>query len=295
LRQTFTRSFLVLTLGSWTLGASLAAASSNPAKDGDHASGRASLPVHIYGGFLAVVEGQFGESLQHQNFVVDTGTSHTILNLRVAQALSLTLSPAKVAALGQDSAMQAARWPELDLGPVTVTSASFLVADLSTVEHDLKLPIAGIVGLDVLGRTSFRLDYENSVLEFGEVSGTGIAVEFSGPENLPLATVNINGRAFRLLVDTGAERLVLFGNRPAEALVTTSNRSDRTGNGVAGEVAVRALSSLELAWGGEHFRKDAILISGRREPLFDGLMSVRALGFRALAFDAPRQVIYLEK
>lgn len=241
------------------------------------------------------MEGQIGGSRQHQNFVLDTGTSQTILNLRVAQALGLPLSSAKVAALGQNSTIQSAQLPELDLGPLTVTSVPLLVADLSTVERDLKLPIAGIVGLDVLGRTSFRLDYENQVLEFGGVSGDGIAVEFSGPENLPIAKVSINGREFRLLVDTGAERLVLFGNQPGAELVTASNRSSQTGNGVAGEVPIRALPSLELDWSGEHFRKDAILISGRREPLFDGLLSVRALGFRALAFDARSQVIYLQK
>lgn len=273
----------------------LQAATPFAAKHGDHPGAAVTVPVHIYGGFLVVVEGQFGGAGQHQNFVVDTGTSPSLLNSRVAQELGLTLTPAKFAALGQESTIQTGQVPELRIGPLQVNSAPFLVTDLSSVEQAWKLPIAGILGLDVLGKMSFRLDYETQALEFGEVRGDGVAVELSGQERLSIAKVNINGSVFRLLVDTGAERLVLFGNKPGVALTGSGGGRVLRGNGVAGGVPVRALPALDLEWNGEHFRKDAMLITDRQEPLFDGLLSVRALGFRALAFDAESQVVYLQK
>ena len=253
------------------------------------------MPVHIYGGFLVVVEGQIGGARQPENFVVDTGTSPSILNLRVARELGLELTPAKFAALGQESSIHAGQVPELKIGPVQMNTAPFLVTDLSSVEQAWKLPVAGILGLDVLGKASFRLDYENEVLEFGDVSGDGIAVELSSQEHLSIAKVNINRTAFRMLVDTGAERLVLFGNKPTTLLTNAVSGKTLQGNGAAGSVPVRALPALDVDWNGEHFRKDAVLVSDRQEPLFDGLLSVRALGFRALAFDAENQVVYLQK
>lgn len=296
MRRILTRLLFFLVIGSWTLGTSLAAASSkSPSKRGDHAEPSASVPVYIYGGFLVVVEGQIGGTLQHQNFVVDTGTAPSILNLRVARQLGLALSPAKFAALGEESSIQAAQLPELQVGPLAVRATPFLVADLSSAENNWKMPIAGILGLDVLGKMSFRLDYENHLLQFGEVSGEGIAVKFSGQEYLAIAPMRINGRTFRMLVDTGAERLVLFGNKPATGLIEVAQRGELPGNGVAGAVGVRALPAVEVDWNGQHFRRDIILLADRQEPLFDGLLSVRGLGFRALAFDAENQVVYLQK
>lgn len=242
-----------------------------------------------------VVEGQIGAARQHQNFVVDTGTSPSLLNLHAAREMGLVLTPAKFAALGQDTAIQAGQVPELRIGPLRLGPTPFLVADLSSVEQAWKLPIAGILGLDVLGKASFRLDYENQVIEFGEVSGDGVAVKLSGQERLSIAKVNINGIMFRMLVDTGAERLVLFGNKSAAVFASVANGNVLPANGVTGGVPVRALPALEVNWNGEHFRKEAVLVSGRQEPLFDGLLSVRALGFRALAFDAENQVVYLQK
>jgi len=37
------------------------------------------------------------------------------------------------------------------------------------------------------------------------------------------------------------------------------------------------------------------VVSDRQEPLFDGLLSVRSLGFRSIAMDAERQTVYLKK
>lgn len=253
------------------------------------------LPVRIYGGFLVVAEGQFGDRLQHQNFIVDTGTSPSILNLRVARQLGLNLSSGRVAAIGQDSEIAAAILPELDLGPLQVKSTPFLVADLADVERTWKVPIAGILGMDVLGKASFRLDYDLRVLEFGEVSGEGIPIGLSTRLNLPIAEVQVNGKPVHLLVDTGADRLVVFGKRGGMELLYGAAGESLPGKGVAGAVPVRGIPLLELEWNGERYQQKAVVVSDREEPLFDGLLSVRSMGFRSIAMDANAHVVYLQK
>jgi predicted aspartyl protease len=283
-------------VGSWTAGALLAAAPSNkPANRADHSIQRINVPVRIYGGFLVVAEGQIGSKFPRQNFILDTGTSPSILNARIAHELGLPLAPARLAAIGQESQIHSTILPRLELGALHLNSAQFLVADLSEVERTWKVPIAGILGLDVLGRVSFRLDFQNQLLEFGDVAPDGIPVDLSGAGHLPIAEVNINGRPLRLLVDTGSDCLVFFGKKLAAGVASGADSALLTASSVSGAVPVQELSSLEFEWKGERFHQKAVVVPDRQEPWFDGLMSVRSLGFRSLAMDAASQTVYLLK
>lgn len=278
------------------MGALLAAAPPKErSKDVPHAIVQERLPIQIYGGFLVVAEGQFGGSLQRQNFILDTGTSPSVLNLRVAKQLGLKLFPAKVTAIGQDSDTAVATVPEVDLGPLQAKFAPFLVADLSGVEHTWKLHIAGILGMDILGKLSFRLDYDHRALIFGEVSGGGIPVGLSTRLSLPIAEVKLNGRVVRLLVDTGSDHLVVFGKQVGGERFINAVGESLTGTSIMGTAQVRAAPSLEFEWNGERFKQNALIVPDREEPLFDGLLSVHSMGFRSLAMDANSHVVYLQK
>lgn len=295
LRRVFQQLVSFAVVGSWTLGASLAATPPRSgSKDLDNASLQERLPLRIYGGFLVVAEGQFGGALQHQNFILDTGTSPSMLNLRVAKQLGLNLSPGRVEAIGQDSKIEVAILPELQLGSLQVKSTPVLVTDLMPVERNWNVPIAGILGLDILGQTSFRIDYEHRVLEFGAVSGEGIAVGLSTRLGLPITEVKLNGHVLRLLVDTGSDHLVFFGKHSG-ADIPFNAGAPLSGKGIAGTVPVRAVPSLEFEWNGEHFQKNAVIVSDREDSMFDGLLSVRSMGFRSIALDANSHVVYLQK
>ena len=89
------------------------------------------------------------------------------------------------------------------------------VSDLSYLEG---VRIDAIVGLDVLARTSFSIDYRKHVLRFSP----GGREESVAPLKLawPFLTVQmtIAGQQVRLLVDTGSSDLVLFKSRMPPAL-----------------------------------------------------------------------------
>ena len=242
-----------------------------------------------------VAEGQFGGENARQNFIIDTGTSPSILNTAAAKHLDLPLSQAKLSAIGRQSSIFAATVPEIRLGPLQALSIPVLVTDLSPVERDLNIPIAGILGMDVLGKTSFRLDYVNQWIEFGEIVPAGIPVSLSTRADLPIAEIKINGKPLRLLVDTGSDRLVFFGATPAAELSPNTANSLLQGNSVASPVPVRAVSPLDFELNGERFHQNAYFVPDSEEPLFDGLLSVRSLGIRVLSLDANRRVVYLLK
>ena len=213
----------------------------------------------------------------------------------VAKILDLTLSHARLSAIGRDSQTLATVVPEIRLGPLQALSVPVLVIDLSPLERDLNLPIAGILGMDVLGRNSFRLDYERQLIEFGEFAPLGIPVDLSTPASLPIAEIKVGGKVLHLLVDTGADRLVFFGARSAAEFSAAAIKSPLQGNSVAATVPVRAVSPLEFELNGKRFHQDVYFVPDSEEPLFDGLLSVRALGIRELSLDANHRVVYLLK
>jgi hypothetical protein len=283
-------------VGSWTWGTLLAATPPrNPSHRSDHSIPRASIPLKVYRGFLVVAEGQFGGEIARQNFIIDTGTSPSILNIGAARHLDLPLTQAKLSAIGRQSETFSATVPEIRLGPVQAMSVEVLVTDLSPVERDLNLPIAGILGMDVLGKTSFRLDYANQSMEFGDVAPVGIPINLSTRADLPIAEIKVGGKLLHLLVDTGSDRLVFFGARSAAEISPNTANSLLQGKSVASTVPVRAVSSLEFELSGQHYRQTAYFVPDSEEPLFDGLLSVRSMGFRVLSLDANRRVVYLLK
>ena len=283
-------------VGSWAWGASWAATlPRDPSKYSDGLIPHPSIPVRIYRGFLVVAEGQFGGGIEAQNFVIDTGTSPSILNIGVARRLGLPLSRARISAIGGLSETFAATLPEIRLGPLQAMSVPVLVSDLSRLERDLKLPIAGILGLDILGKSSFRLDYGKQLIEFGEIAPEGIPIELSIRAGLPIAEIKVAGKSLRLLIDTGTDRMVIFGVRSAAEISPNPANSLLQGNGVANLVRARAVSSLEFELSGVRFRQSAYFVSNGEEPLFDGLLGVRSLGVRVLSLDANRRVLYLLK
>jgi predicted aspartyl protease len=283
-------------VGSWTWGTLLAATPPrNPSHRSDHSIPRASIPLKVYRGFLVVAEGQFGGEIARQNFIIDTGTSPSILNIGAARHLDLPLTQAKLSAIGRQSETFSATVPEIRLGPVQAMSVEVLVTDLSPVERDLNLPIAGILGMDVLGKTSFRLDYANQSMEFGDVAPVGIPINLSTRADLPIAEIKVGGKLLHLLVDTGSDRLVFFGARSAAEISPNTANSLLQGKSVASTGPVRAVSSLEFELSGQHYRQTAYFVPDSEEPLFDGLLSVRSMGFRVLSLDANRHVVYLLK
>ena len=296
MHRLFIRLGTLFLVGSWTCGVSLAATPrKNPSHHSDRSIPRGAIPVKVYRGFLVVAQGQFGGTGERQNFIIDTGTSPSVLNVGVAKHLDLAFSPARLSAIGRDSQTLAAIVPEISLGPIQAKSVAVLVTDLSAVERDLNLAVAGILGMDVLGSSSFRLDYANQLIEFGEISPEGIPVDLSTRANLPIAEIKIGEKLLHLLVDTGSDRLVFFGARSRAEFSPDAAKTRLKGNSVAATVPVRAVSPLDFEMSGERFHQDAYFVPDSEEPLFDGLLGVRSLGIRVLSFDANRRVVYLLK
>jgi Aspartyl protease len=283
----------LILVGSGTSGASLAATlPENPSHYSDHSIPRVTIPVKVYRGFLVVAQGQFGETLEHENFILDTGTSPSILNRRLAKQLGLAISSGREAEMSGVRASQLALLPELQIGPIHVKSLPFVVMDLSRLERDLGIPIAGQLGLDVLGRSSFRLDYQLRVLDFGEVEPKGLSVPLDPSSPVAVLRATVDGESIRLLVDTGTNRLVVFGRRSGQPLSRAFSVPAREASMAAGLTIETRRVDLQMA--NAKFSVDkAYLIPRSEDSLFDGVVGVQALGVQSIAFDSKSRTLYL--
>jgi len=255
-----------------------------------------SIALTIYRNFLVVAEGQFGPVLQHQNFVLDTGTAPSIINTSVVNQMGLASVPSTFRAAGKPVAGRAAVIPEFELGPIRIVSLPVYVQDLSPLERDLGVPIAGIIGLDVLSHSSFRLDYDKREIEFGGVMREGISVPFDARACIAVADVDIDGKQTHMLVDTGSDRVIVFGGNFSEAVWPVLRNTSEFGSSLVDpHMPVQVFSAADIVLGSRHFTADrAYFLPATADPAFDGLLGVRALGFRALSYDQSSATLYLQ-
>src|SRR5215469_16221300 len=258
---------------------------------------RRGISLKIYRHFLVVAVGQFGDTFEHQDFLLDTGSAPSIINSRLVKRLVLEIRTSTLSAAGKVLPTQTAILPEVELGPVRADFLPVQVHDLSRLERELGIPLAGLIGLDVLSKASFRLDYENKKIEFGDLLHKGIPVPFDARTNLAVVTVTFGSRPARMLVDTGSGRVVLFGGN-FEAIGWPELRNfSPLGTSLADqEMRVGEFFASYIVLAGQHFRKEkAYFIQGSKDSAFDGLLGVRALGFRAVSYDQTKRTLYLQK
>ena len=89
------------------------------------------------------------------------------------------------------------------------------VSDLSYLE---RVRIDAIVGLDVLARTSFSINYRTRVLRFAPTDREDSVAPLELVWPFLTVRMTIAGRQVRLLVDTGSSDIVLIQTRMPAAL-----------------------------------------------------------------------------
>ena len=104
--------------------------------------------------------------------------------------------------------------PSLVLGPIRAESLSVLTQDLSYFQHSLGHKVDAIVGLDVLRKSSFSINYRTK----GNTLRSDREPELSPApfeSDTPIVTIGmeIQTRQKRIVIDTGSPELMLFRSR----------------------------------------------------------------------------------
>jgi hypothetical protein len=164
--------------------------------------------------FVIVVQGQIGE-LDGLRFILDTGSTHSAIDRRVADRMGLHCRPGKVFNFNRNLAIEWADVPVVRIGPIRFAGVDMMVARLADIS-ELAENADGIIGLDMLSRAKkITIDYERRRIFFELDEGHG-----SGPSAMKalVIPVVIQGLSMRLFVDTGLRYVLLYKDRLRSAL-----------------------------------------------------------------------------
>lgn len=249
------------------------------------------ISFRLHQGYLIIVEGRIG-NLEHQNFLVDTGTSPSIIDKEVCARLGLLGVPRALSLFNKELTVETVMLPELQLGPVHRSNFPVMVEDFSKIGKEVGARIDAVIGLDVLGTMNFTLDFQKSRILFHASAERHSAPFSAGAQFITLA-VKTGGKELRLLVDTGTPRLVLF----REALQDLD--FDRTEQGGAGEnmsgtVSYKTIVLPAAHIGREEMGPQAVAVVTNQKNVgqtYDGLIGVSLFHPKQISFDFDRQIL----
>jgi predicted aspartyl protease len=247
----------------------------------------------LYRGYAIVVQGSI-EGIEKLNFILDTGASPSVLDKRLADKLHLLGRTGRVSVFNKWVGAGRAVARNVQLGPVQAAELPVVIRDLSFAAKALGTRVDAMIGLDLLGQTPFTIDYQLRMISFGPIDRAFATIPYR--RGLPYAIVDLDIHGVRLgiLVDTGANDLVLFesGLKNCRSsikkihVVTWSNMGGEMG---ANEVQLTDAHLAALEWGQ---RVAFVLQDHGEQPIgFAGLLGTKALKARLVAFDPDRGVV----
>jgi predicted aspartyl protease len=259
---------------------------------------RVEVQFRLYRKYLIVVQGSLGR-FDGLNFLVDTGANPTALDQRIAKKLGIHGHHRELDLLDQSTAVQEAVLPAIQVGPIRGEFLRCVVQDLSPLERNLGVRIDAIVGFDVLGTENFAVNYESTKIIFGDIEPLPFSVPFdTGPPRLTVQ-LRVGDEPLRLLLDTGAQDLLLFGcslpDRLNELAIVGVKKSSSTQD-VVFDVQEARLSGVHL--GAANLGAVRVfLVPGNQScgwP-FGGVMGMAAFDLREVAFDFERKMFSFKR
>ena len=244
------------------------------------------LPVRLYGGYLVIAEGAIG-NIRKLNFLVDTGACPSVVDQKIALDLKLAEQPERVNLWNKSVQAGQVVIPSLSLGPVRVDSIPVLSEDLSFLQKALGFKVHAIVGLDVLRKSSFTINYKTKEIVFGSPESLTYSVPFDTDTPVVTVRMGFQDRRLRMVVDSGGPDLTLFRSRVSQpaGLQTLGTETVADAGGTFQRTKVRIP---ELYLGKETVgTQTAFLVDDRKDEGddFDGVLGVRGLQFWKVAFD----------
>ena len=180
---------------------------------GGPAAAGTSVPLESFMAGLWTVRVELPDGGPRWRFLVDTGSTHTVVSPAAAHAAGVTVTPGTVLRTpGGLVAAGEADLPPFRLGGGLQPGLRVRVVPLADVGGDSRLD--GILGMDALGGWPMVLDVAGARLEFGEGApggaGDGIPVPARVQDGRVVVEVRVDGVRRTMVLDSGASMPVVF-------------------------------------------------------------------------------------
>ncbi len=261
--------------------------STNPLAQGAQSSVHLAvkIPVRVYAGYLLIAEGSIGD-LQKLNFLVDTGASPSVVDQKIAHDLRLTEQPGRVNLWNKSVRTRQVVIPSLRLGPVRVESLPVLAEDLSFLRNALGFKVHAIVGLDVLKKSSFTIDYKTKEILFGQTESLSYSAPFETDTPVVTVRMGFQNRQLRLVVDSGGPDLMLFQSR-IQGSIFHEFGTEKVAD-VSGTFERKKVQIPDVYLGKEPIGAQVVFVVDDKKDEgdnFDGVLGIKGPQFWKIAFD----------
>jgi predicted aspartyl protease len=253
--------------------------------------GPTSIPIKLKDGYVVVAKGSIG-SLDNLTFIVDTGTSRTLMDSRIAKQLQLTGVAHKLTAFDHEIEVRLVELPELRLGAIHAQSPTVIVMDLSGVAQRFGLHADAVVGMDILRLGSFAIDYDSRRIWFSDTEPMPSALPLEQNQPYLIVKARLDDLPVTLMIDTGCEDVVLFANRFPKGLKKGYFQISQALT-VAGEAPMTQIRSGKLGVGTlpAHMVRFQIIATGSNDMGYDGIVGVRALQASRIQFNFDQMTV----
>jgi predicted aspartyl protease len=247
------------------------------------------IPFELVSGFLVVVDGQIG-NLDGLKFILDTGTTYSVIDRKVADRLRLQRRPGDVVNFKGHIAEEWADISGLRVGPLSTETLRVVVAKLAEIS-EFAGAADGIIGLDVLSRSKkFTIDYDRRTVSIQMADYGTPARSTFGLFVVPLV---VQGLRMDLIVDTGLQEIVLYKNRLRKRLPNVRTEGKSTNITMGRLRCTRAKLPGVRIVGGEVVI-NVILIDGPDDdvlPGVDGVLGTAFLSAKQIEFDFDARIL----
>ncbi len=248
------------------------------------------LPIRLFWNYMVMVEGSIGNA-QKLHFLVDTGAYPSIVDQKIARNLGLVEESARVNLANKSVQTGRVILPSLTLGPVRAEALPVLTQDLSYMQKAVGYKVDAIIGLDVLRRSSFTIDYRTKEIRFGPVEGLTFSAPFDTDEPVVTIRTRLQNHQLRLVVDTGSPEVMLFESRMSDSAGLQTIGTQETVN-ASGTLRLRKVWIPEVYLGQERIGGQAAFIVNDHKDAgdnFDGVLGMKAPLLSKIAFDFERR------
>ncbi len=210
-----------------------------------------------------IVDGVYVNGHGPYSFLLDTGSNVNLIETKLAESIGLTATfRTELASSTGVTVVPGGKGIALSLDSAKAERQEFLFMRLAF--HDRWPDLQGLLGQEFLWQFDYMLDLKGKRLAFGKLDPAGMRVPFRMINGRLVVSTSVG----KLVLDSGAERLVLFGVEPDQGLGAHREMVTLTGSQKIGTASGKLLT----IGGRKIWRGDAVAIPNRSEPEVDGLL-----------------------
>jgi len=252
------------------------------------------LKFRLGDGYQVIAHGAIGR-LDRLNLLIDTGSIPSMVDGRIAKALGVEITEAESVVFDHKIRVLSTTLSNVRVGPILAATVIASVGDLSYLGGS---NVDAIIGLDVLTRSSFSIDYERRLLTFGTIAASDPYVDLGVIPPFLTVLVSCGGYRFRLLVDTGSRHVVLFEQRVSDRVSYVRVPGDKQLYHMGGTSRLQRVMLPRLKIGSLTIAELEGLLSNadvhHYPPDIDGILGVRAIASSRVEFDFQRNRLGLQ-